>query len=132
MNNNITDTQKEIANINTHKMYRVEIVTQDSTIISESTDKANIVCNVYSWDVNITDSLNAGMFNWKRISSNEDADEIWNNMPEHQGVKSITINANDVIGNSSFYCEVNLPGNDPEQPDREQKEEEEEPNVETI
>ena len=90
-------------------MYRVEITTKDSTVISTPSDKATITCAVYSWDSDITDTLDADLFNWKRASDNTEFDEIWNAMPEHQGVKSITIDADDVINNSSFYCEVDLP-----------------------
>mgnify|MGYP003559058189 CR=1 FL=1 len=40
---------------------------------------------------------------------NSEYDEIWNTMPEHKGVKSIVIDADDVLENSSFFCEVDLP-----------------------
>ena len=98
-----------INNVNAKKMYNIEISTKDSTIISEDADQATLVCKVYSWDTDITDTLDAKLFNWKRTSGDEDADEIWNAMQDHLGVKSITIDAVDVIGNSSFICEVDLP-----------------------
>jgi hypothetical protein len=91
------------------KMYRVEIATEDPTIISTSADSATMTCKVYSWDTDITNTLNASLFNWKRVSGNKELDDIWSAMPDHQGVKSITINSDDVIGNSSFICEVDLP-----------------------
>ena len=68
-----------------------------------------MTCKVYSWDVDITDTLDASLFNWKRISNDSALDAIWNAMPEHQGIKSITISVNDVVDNSSFTCEVDLP-----------------------
>lgn len=102
----ITET---INSINSAKIYKVEITTLDSTIISSSNDIATLYCKVYSWDVDITDALDASLFNWKRVSNNKDLDLIWNAMPEHQGVKLITIDADDVIDNSSFTCEVDLP-----------------------
>ena len=109
--------QQKVLEINGNKMYRVEIVTEDPTIISTSTDKATITCKVYSWDSDITDTLDDSLFNWKRTSGDKTIDEetgltkdeMWNAMPEHQGVKSITIDAYDVIDNSSFTCEVDLP-----------------------
>lgn len=107
----IDGLQNQINNIeNTDaKLYRVEIVTTDSTIISTASDKATLTCKVYSWDSDVTDDLDASIFNWKRISSQTEQDEIWNAMPEHQGVKFIEIDADDVIENSSFICEVDLP-----------------------
>lgn len=105
----LKDVQKIVENINSAKMYRVEIFTENSTIISTVYDNATLVCKVYAWDTDITDSLPDSIFNWKRISIDKDNDDIWNSMPEHCGVKFITIDADDVIDNSSFICEVDLP-----------------------
>lgn len=101
--------QSEVDTINDSKMYRVEITTEDPTVISTNTDTATMICKVYSWDTDITNTLDANLFTWKRISNDTEQDKIWNAMPEHQGVKFITIDADDVIANSSFTCEVNLP-----------------------
>lgn len=104
------DTIKnQVDNINTSKMYKVEIMSNNSTVISTAEDNATLTCKVYSWDSDITDSLDVSLFNWKRSSNDTSLDEIWNAMPEHQGKKSITIDANDVYYNSSFTCEVELP-----------------------
>ena len=109
VDNQIQNVQNQVNNINSNKMYKVEIITEDPTVISSSTDNATIVCKVYSWDIDITDGLDKSLFMWKRTSIDSTQDEIWNAMPEHQGVKSIIIDADDIIENSSFTCEVNLP-----------------------
>lgn len=109
LSNQVQEVQGQINDISNSKMYRVEIITTDSTTISTAADQATLTCKVYSWDSDITDTLNASIFNWKRSSNDSASDEIWNAMPEHQGVKSITIDADDVIDNSSFTCEVDLP-----------------------
>lgn len=105
----IKQVQDQIDDINNLKMYRVEIITGDSTIMSTVNDTATMICKVYSWDTDITNDLDSSIFNWKRTSGNEELDEVWNSMPEHQGTKTITINPNDVLENSSFTCEVDLP-----------------------
>lgn len=102
----ITDVIQEI---NASKMYSIEITTTDPTVISSADATATITCRVYSWGTDITNTLPASIFNWKRTSGNSNLDNTWNAMPEHQGVKFITIDANDVVDNSSFICEVNLP-----------------------
>lgn len=107
--NEVEKIQNQVDNINTSKMYKVEIVSNSSTIISTSEDKATLTCKVYSWDSDITDTLDTSLFNWKRVSTSTELDDIWNAMPEHQGTKSITIDADDVYYNSSFTCEVDLP-----------------------
>ena len=109
VNNKIKEIQAQVGDINAAKMYRVEITTEDPTVISTTTDQATMICRVYSWDTDITNTLDASIFNWKRSSSDSASDEIWNAMPEHQGIKSITIDATDVFENSSFICEVDLP-----------------------
>ena len=105
----LEEITEKVDNINSSKMYRVEITTTDSTVISTLSDVATMTCKVYSWDTDITEKLDASLFNWKRISANTDLDIIWNVMPENQGIKSITIDADDVLDNSSFTCEVDLP-----------------------
>ena len=104
---------EQIGSIGTSKLYSVEITTNSSTIISQATDQATLTCKVYSWDTDITDTLDSSLFMWKRVSSGTVegtmSDAEWNAMPEHQGVKSIIIDADDVVNNSSFTCEVDLP-----------------------
>lgn len=109
VNNQIQEIKGQMGNINSSKMYRVEIEVDGPTIISTTTEQSIMTCKVYSWDTDITNTLDSSLFNWKRVSTSTELDEVWNAMPEHQGIKSITINANDVYENSSFTCEVDLP-----------------------
>ena len=109
IDSNTSTLQSQIDGINSAKMYKVEIVSDGPSIFSTKEDKATMKCIVYSWDTDITETLDASIFNWKRVSDDAWLDEIWNAMPEHQGVKSIAIDADDVVANSSFTCEVNLP-----------------------
>lgn len=107
---NMSNTIKDI---NTKQMYRVEITTNDSTTISTKDDKSTMTCKVYSWDADITQELidNGVKFYWKRNSGNEEEDQKWYDDRCLQGEYSneITIDADDVVGNSSFTCEVDLP-----------------------
>lgn len=109
VNNQIQEIKGQMGDINSSKMYRVEIEVDGPTIISTTTEQSIMTCKVYSWDTDITNTLDSSLFNWKRVSTSTELDEVWNAMPEHQGIKSITINANDVYENSSFTCEVDLP-----------------------
>lgn len=89
--------------------YEVEITSDNPTTITTSEDTATLTCKVYSWGSDITDTLAASLFNWKRKSYNTEQDTVWNAMPEHQGKKTLTITADDVLESSSFTCEVDLP-----------------------
>lgn len=101
--------QGKFETINNSKMYRVEIQCSGPMIMSLKTQKATLSCKVYSWDVDITDTLDASLFNWIRVSDNIDQDEIWNNNTTHQGRKTLTITTEDIANNANFYCEVSLP-----------------------
>lgn len=113
--NEVNKIQQNVGNLTASKMYRIEIITEGSTIITTAEEVSRLICKVYSWDEDITDEVDAQFFNWKRISSNTEADEVWNARPEHQSKKSIEIIAADVIENSNFYCEVELPGQQEEE-----------------
>ena len=113
----IKTVDRKVTNINNSRMYRVEIVSEGPTVISTSEDKATLTCRVYSWDTDVTDTFDDSCFNWKRTSANEELDATWNGMQEHQHTKIITIDADDVIDNSSFVCEVDLPEQEKEEQD---------------
>ena len=63
-------------------------------------------CRVYSWDKDITDTLEESCFIWHRKSNNEIADVDWDS--QHIGMKSVIITTEDVQDNASFYCEITL------------------------
>lgn len=108
--NSVASTlEGKIEEINNQNLYRVELVVDGTTTFSAIEDVATLQCKVYSWDTDVTDSFDAVLFKWKRTSDEPDKDIIWNAMPEHQGIKEIIINVDDVIGNASFVCEVDIP-----------------------
>ena len=112
INSQVNSIQQAVDDINSSRMYRVEIISSGPTAITSTSNTSLLTCKVYSWDTDITDTIDASFFNWKRISGLAEQDEIWNAMPEHQHVKSIEISASDVPDgvSASFTCEVELPG----------------------
>lgn len=90
-------------------MYRVEVQTTDSQIFRNKSQKAILRCKVYSWDRDITDSLDARIFKWIRTSGDVDSDSAWNADSSHIGVKTLEITTDDIAYNASFYCEVDIP-----------------------
>ena len=109
LGNQVQEIQGQVETINNSKMYRVEIQCSGPMIMNLKTQKATLSCKVYSWDADITDTLDANLFNWIRTSNDGDQDEIWNNNTMHQGRKTLTITTEDITNNASFYCEVSLP-----------------------
>lgn len=103
------DLETQITEIADKNMYDIEIIADGPTIMTDSMDSTTLTCIVYSWDTDITNTLDDSIFNWIRTSNNAEQDAIWNAMPEHRGVKSIIINVDDIFENASFSCEVDLP-----------------------
>ena len=84
----------QIDDINSTKMYRVEISTQDAQIFKQSDQKATLTCTIYSWDKNITDikltddgypenvlymnKTYASYARWIRTSNDTTEDAKWN------------------------------------------------------
>ena len=96
----------EIDNINAQKMYHTELVVDGVSIFKNKGQKSTMRCKVFSWDEDITDTLDAACFVWHRKSSDDEADAQWDKT--HVGMKQITITTEDVYDNASFYCEINL------------------------
>ncbi len=102
----IEDTKGQIGEIQSKKMYRVETRITGNQIFTGKGQAAEMVCLVYSWDEEITGTLEDRLFSWHRVSGNTEADEEWDSY--HVGMKQITITTEDVLENASFFCTVNL------------------------
>lgn len=96
----------KVDDINSQKMYRTELVVDGVSIFKDKGQTSKMRCRVFSWDKEITDTLDASQFIWHRKSSNEEMDKEWDKT--HIGKKQITISTEDVSDNASFYCEVIL------------------------
>ena len=81
-------------------------MTEGVSIFREKTQQSLVRCKVYSWDKEITDTLDASAFNWHRNSGDAAADAEWDEA--HFGTKTITVSTEDVTDNASFYCEVTI------------------------
>jgi hypothetical protein len=108
--NKVQKIEGLVDEINSNKMYRVEIRCNGPQILTTKNQEVTLSCHVYSWDMEITDKIDASYFEWKRSSDNAFADEIWNEseLPSHKGKKELTISTADIMSNANFYCEVDL------------------------
>lgn len=92
--------------INASKMYRTELICEGTSIFKNKGQQSILKCRVYSWDKDITDTIDAACFRWYRKSDNEESDADWDS--NHVGMKQIYITTEDVLDNASFYCVVNM------------------------
>lgn len=96
----------KVDGIEASKMYRIELVTEGVSIFRDKGQSTVMRCKVFSWDKEITSTLDAAAFTWHRHSQNDAADADWD--VAHAGMKQVTITTEDVSDNASFYCEVTL------------------------
>ena len=107
--NTVQSMKDTVDTIASQKMYRVEIQSSGPMIMNTKNQTATLSCKVYSWDTDITDTLDASLFKWIRTSNNIDQDVIWNNNTNHHGRKTLIITTEDITNNANFSCEVSLP-----------------------
>lgn len=94
----------KVDDISTAKMYRIELLVEGTSIFRDKGQQSILRCKVYSWDKDITDTLESSVFFWHRKSGNAEADADWDGL--HQGMKTVTVSTEDVLDNASFFCEV--------------------------
>ena len=94
----------KVDDINAAKMYRIELLVEGTSIFRDKGQQSILRCKVYSWDKDITDTLEPSVFFWHRKSGNAEADTDWDGL--HQGMKTVTVSTEDVLDNASFFCEV--------------------------
>lgn len=81
----------------------LEIVST-SDILSEDIPSVTLTAKAWHGSVDVTNSLAASRFNWKRTTNNSLADETWND--NHTGMKSITLTCADVDYSATYSCEL--------------------------
>ena len=83
--------------------YRMEILST-SDVLSSDITSTTLSARVWHGSQNVTNDIPAIRFNWKRVSDDAVADELWN--ANHTGIKSITVTTLDVYYSATYYCEL--------------------------
>lgn len=94
-----------IDTIEAQKMYRLVISSTNGNIFKNGDINTTLKATVYSWDEDITDTLDDNQFIWTRVSSDTNADIIWNH-DHFGGSKEIQITNEDVKVRATFYCDL--------------------------
>lgn len=101
----VNEQAGRIDEIESKKMYRLVITSTNGNIFKNGDIRTTLKATVYSWDEDVTDTLDPNQFIWTRVSSDSDADDIWN-INHYGGTKSITITNDDVKARATFYCDL--------------------------
>lgn len=94
-----------ITTIEEQKMYRLVISSSNGNIFKNGNIQTTLYATVFSWDENITDTLDENQFIWTRVSDDAEADAAWN-ADHFGGSKSIEITSDDVEVRATFFCDL--------------------------
>ena len=87
------------------KMYRLVISSSNGNIFKNGIISTTLYATVFSWDENVTDSLDSNQFIWTRVSADTTSDAKWN--ADHAGgTKSVEITSEDVDARATFFCDL--------------------------
>lgn len=101
----VEKVEDRIATIEEQKMYRLVISSSNGNIFKNNNIRTTLYATVYSWDENITDTLDDNQFIWTRVSDDTEADKLWNDA-HFGGTKSIEIDSDDVKVRATFFCDL--------------------------
>ena len=101
----VEETNTRIDEINEQKMYRLVISSTNGNIFKNNNISTTLYATVFSWDENITDTLDPNQFVWTRVSDDAEADKEWN-ANHYGGSKSIDITNEDVRIRATFFCDL--------------------------
>lgn len=101
----VTEVSDRITTIEEQKMLRLVIISSNGNIFKNGNVKTLLSAVVYSWDKDITDTLDANQFVWTRVSEDPETDKVWNEQ-HFGGAKSVVITGADVKVRATFYCDL--------------------------
>ena len=101
----VEQVSDRITTIEEQKMLRLVISSSNGNIFKNGYIQTTLYATVYSWDENITDTLDANQFIWTRVSADPEADAVWN-ADHFGGAKSIEITSDDVEVRATFFCDL--------------------------
>ena len=101
----VEEVSDRVEVIEDQKMYRLVITSSNGNIFKNNEIHTTLSAMVFSWDENITDTLDPNQFIWTRVSDDEEADEVWN-AAHFGGTKSIEITTADVNVRATFFCDL--------------------------
>lgn len=101
----VTKVSDRVTEIEEQKMYRLVITSSNGNIFKNGNIATTLFAQVYSWDENITDSLDPNQFVWTRVSEDADSDKLWN-AAHYGGTKQIEVTKDDVHVRATFFCDL--------------------------
>lgn len=101
----VEEQATRINTIEDQKMYRLVISSSNGNIFKNGNISTVLTATVYSWDKDVTDTLDNNQFIWTRVSDDTESDKEWNDA-HFGGTKQITITNDDVKVRATFFCDL--------------------------
>ncbi|HIS49987.1 MAG TPA: phage tail protein [Candidatus Gallacutalibacter pullistercoris] len=96
---------QNVAGISKKKLYRIYIISTGGDTFKNGEGSTTLQAVVYSWDKEITATLEDSRFQWLRSSQDLEGDAVWNTAHANDG-KQIEVTAEDVPGQATFVCRL--------------------------
>lgn len=101
----IKDVVQRIEDLKTDINYDVEIISDNGNMFKNGQISTTLRAIVRKGKEDITSTIDANKFQWTRVSSDKESDDIWN-MEHFGGTKTITITKDDVNVRATFNCSI--------------------------
>lgn len=101
----IQDTNSRVDDVEKNVTYKADILSTNGNIFRDGSTDTTLFCKVYHGNQELTNTLDASLFKWTRVSDDAAGDEQWNNA-HSSGMKSVHITAQDVPSRATFTCDV--------------------------
>jgi len=93
--------------------FTLTIESSNGSMFRPGQTDTTLLCRVYLNTTEITTTLDASRFHWRRTSTDPPDDERWNTSSKAIGHKSVDITPVDCRGRTVFFCEIDLTGYEP-------------------
>lgn len=105
INIRVESTEEIVSGLEDSIPYKVDIISTNGVVFKSGDIVTTLIARVYKADEDITDSLNAALFKWTRVSDDTAGDEAWN-ASHFGGVKQVTVTTEDVLRRATFFCNI--------------------------
>lgn len=105
INLRVSSTETTVTELQDTVPYKVDIISTNGVVFKSGDIVTTLIARVYRGDEDITDTLNAALFKWTRVSDDTVGDEAWN-ASHFGGIKQIVVNTDDVLRRATFFCKL--------------------------
>lgn len=100
-----TSMTQEVQDLSETVPYKVDIISTNGVVFKAGDIDSILLARVYKGTEDISDTIDANLFRWTRVSDDPDGDASWN-ASNFGGKKQIVLTRDDVLRRATFFCEI--------------------------